>query len=144
MIAIHLINLHAKIRNGTLTDYTTIRKLALEIDRDLEAWESWTPPSYRYAVVEVTENEEQSPYTFSTACLGGKRFLYPNQRIAEIWNNLRIQRIAIKQILLRNERQAAGFGISDKECVDSAERVIRRNSVEICASIDWLIGSPSL
>lgn len=95
-------------------------------------------------MIEVTESEEQSPYTFSTACLGGKRFLYPNQRIAEIWNNLRIQRIAIKQILLANECQAARFGVSDQECVDSAERVIRRNSVEICASIDWLMGSPSL
>ncbi|KAJ6101941.1 hypothetical protein N7486_004368 [Penicillium sp. IBT 16267x] len=130
-IAFRLVNLHAAIKSGYLTQ-PLIRNVALEIDRDLEVWREGVPPGWRYTIIHNKENNR----TINT-CLDGRYHVYANHRIAETWNSWRSQRIAINQLILRNEL-LSGPGTGSIAAISA----IRRFSEDVCLSIGYLVDSP--
>lgn len=131
-IAFRLVNLHAAIKSG----YTTqplIRSVALEIDHDLELWREGIPPGWEYSII-----QNKGDRNINT-CLDGKYHVYASHRIAETWNSWRSQRIAINQIIVRNEL-SSGPGTASFAAIS----VIRRFSEDICLSIGYLVDSPRM
>ena len=129
-IAFRLVNLHAAIKSGYMTQ-PLIGSMALEIDRDLELWRKGVPPEWRYTIVHNKADGN------SNTCLDGKYHVYASHRIAETWNSWRSQRIAINQIIVRNDL-LSGPGTASVAAISA----IRRFSEDICLSIGYLADSP--
>lgn len=131
-IAFRLVNLHASIKSGHMTQ-PLIRSMALEIDRDLELWREGVPSGWRYMTI-----HDKGDRSIDT-CFDGKYHVYASHRIAETWNSWRSQRIAIGQIIVRNEL------LSGPETASvAAISAIRQFSEDICLSIGYLVDSPRM
>lgn len=130
-ISFRLVNLLALLKTGEISDPTAIHRLVHEIDYDLQTWGEVVPTNWNYMIV-----DDQAG--FENPDLPLKSHIYPNLRVAEDWNNMRIQRITVNRVLLR---------FSDKFCfpvLQAATAIIKQLSLEICASISSLRDSPRM
>lgn len=131
-ISFRMVNLQAALKNGEVTDPQVIRKIALEIDSDLEAWRAGMPLNWRYTTIDATE----AP---AVTYLNGKRHVYPNLWTAEGWNNWRSLRIAINQIILENEFR---LSVPDSVQKSISLSIIRQFSTDLCISTASFAGTP--
>jgi hypothetical protein len=132
-ISFRTINLRAALNGGEITDPATIRATLLELDHDLEAWRAGLDPGWKYS--SVSDPEETS----SGSCLKGHRHFYPNNWIADAWNNWRGLRIIVKQMILENEARSATPDVVQNS---HATSVIRELSADICISIQSFRDNP--
>ncbi|KIW73095.1 hypothetical protein PV04_01239 [Phialophora macrospora] len=134
-ISFRIINLRAALNCGEITDPAAIRATLLELDDDLEAWRVGLNPSWKYSSV-------YDPDEASSGCwLKGHRHLYPNNWIADAWNNWRGFRIIVKQMILDNEAKSATPDIVQNS---HATSVIQEMSADICISIQSFRDHPRI
>ena len=131
-ISFRTINFRAALQSGEITDYTTIRSTALGLDQDLENWREGLPEAWRYTTVHLEA-------TGTHALFDGISHVYANNWIADAWNNWRVLRILVKEIILENETIRTD---PDKAQINSAISVIRELSVDICISIYSFYDNP--
>ena len=130
-ISFRMVNLRAAHKGGHITDPQAIREKLLEMQSDLAAWKDSVPQSLGFFVVDAVNTV---PYT----CYEGKRHLYPNIWVAEIWNNWRVLRILVNQFIYLNECE---FGEPDEGLKATALSIIHEHSVEICESLFTFLDS---
>ncbi|KAH8698527.1 hypothetical protein BGW36DRAFT_460428 [Talaromyces proteolyticus] len=133
-ISFRTANLRAALRTGEITNPEVIRKLALEIDSDLESWGAVVPPSWHYKIID-------DPNAAVGTCFVGTRHMYPEHWIIEIWNNWRVLRILVNHIVVQNEARLMQGSESKKL---AALSVIRQLSTDICISVYSFTGSPRM
>lgn len=124
-ISFRLVNLRASVKSGELVDPAAIRLIALQIESDLQAWEAVVPTNWVYSIIEGSSS-------YKDLGLLSKYHIYPDLRVAEDWNNMRIQRIAVNQIILQISE-----GLSLLE-LNSVKEIIQQVSMEICTSVSSL------
>ncbi|KAK7415770.1 hypothetical protein QQX98_005683 [Neonectria punicea] len=90
-ICFRLINLSVAFKSRETIDSEAMRKIALDIDSDLENWRAGMSEKWKYASVDADES--------AVDCFMEKRHVYSNLWIAENWNNWRMVRILVNQIL---------------------------------------------
>ncbi|KIX07330.1 uncharacterized protein Z518_01983 [Rhinocladiella mackenziei CBS 650.93] len=131
-ISFRMVNLRAAFKNGEVTDPQVIRKTALEIDGDLEVWRAGVPPNWRYTTIDA-------PGAGVDTCFDGKSHVYPTPWIADAWNNWRILRILVNQIIVQNEVRSS---VPENAQKSIALSIIRQSSADICISTSSFIGTP--
>ena len=131
-ISFRIVNLQAAFRNGEVTDPQVIRETALEIDGDLETWRAGVPRNWRYATIDATEAPVATYFD-------GKRHVYPNLWIADVWNNWRTLRILVNQIIVQNELRSS---VPDNAQKSIALSIIHQFSTELCISTASFTGTP--
>ena len=124
-ISFRTINLRAALKQGDITDYATIRTTFLELDHDLASWEAGLPPSWKY--ISLDNDQTSTGNSFA-----GRHHLYPNNWVADAWNNWRTLRILVNNVLLENEEDSVAPDL--RQIADSAS-VIHQLSADICISI---------
>ncbi|KPM38717.1 hypothetical protein AK830_g7849 [Neonectria ditissima] len=129
-ISFRLVNLRA-VCKACVTDPEAIRKVALDIDAELESWQAGMSQKWRYTTVDVSKP--------SGNLFEGKRHVYPNLWIAEIWNNWRIMRVLANQIIRQMECYS---GVSSYEPESNALAAIQRLSADVCISISSFRDTP--
>ena len=130
-ISFRLVNLWAAFNNEKNAAPHTIRETALEIDGDLETWRSGVHLNWRYATTDASE-------AAADIC-EGRTHVYPNLWIAETWNNWRVQRILVNQIIMQNEIRSS---VPDAEQKAIALSVIYQMSIELCTSVSSFKDTP--
>ncbi len=120
-ICFRVVNLRAALRTGAITDPGVIRTVAMDIDDDLETWRTGLTPSWRYASV------VSPPGTHCDDCFNGLRHVYPSLWIAEAWNNWRILRLLVNQMLMQT-----GVDLSE---TTKKQKAIRQLSSEVCLTV---------
>ncbi|KAF2475302.1 uncharacterized protein BDR25DRAFT_213918 [Lindgomyces ingoldianus] len=131
-IYFRLLNLRSGIRSRNISDPKVIRKAAVELDNDLQAWRATLPSSWIYATVDAGNT---SPGTYFEK----KRHIYSSPWTAQVWNSWRTQRILVNQIMHQNEIH---YDAPNNANHPSALSIIRQMSTEICISAPNFIGSP--
>ena len=131
-ISFRIVNLRAALRNGEVTDPQVIRETALEIDGDLETWRAGVPRNWRYATIDANEAPVGT-------CFDGKRHVYPNLWIVDVWNNWRTLRILVNQIIVQNELRSS---VPDNAQKSIALSIIHHFSTELCISTASFTGTP--
>ena len=129
-LSYRLVNLGAAFKTGIITDPRIICETALGIDDDLETFRAGIPWYWGYTTVDATD----AP---TSTFFDGKRYVYPNLWIAEVWNNWRTLRILINQIILQSELRV---GMSDD--AQRSLELIHRFCAELCISIASFADSP--
>jgi hypothetical protein len=127
-----LLDLRAAIKSGRISDPSSIREAAYDMDGELEAWRTGLDPSWRYAMVDARNGPAGTTFN-------GKIHIYNSLETVQGWNNWRTLRILVSQIILQNENRS---GSPDKACGRAALSVIRQMSTEVCISTPLYIGSP--
>ena len=129
-LSYRLVNLRAAFKTGTITDPRIICETAFEIDDDLEAFRAGIPWYWEYTTVDATDAPTGTFFD-------GKRHVYPNLWVAEVWNNWRTLRILINQIILQSELRV---GMSDQ--AQRSLELIHRFCAELCISAASFAHSP--
>jgi hypothetical protein len=129
-ISFRIVNLHAALKTGRITDPQVIRHAAVMIDEDLETWKAGVPRNW----IPVTIDAAEGPVS---ACFDGKRHIYPNLWVAEIWSNWRTLRILVHQLMLQNERR---FNVPGD--VQISISTIQQLSTELCIAFASFTGTP--
>ncbi|KAL1874022.1 hypothetical protein VTK73DRAFT_576 [Phialemonium thermophilum] len=130
-LSFRIVNLRAAVKGGDISDSSTIRALALDIDGDLREWREIIPPKWRYVdVLDRTAVHDDNE-------LDGRRHEYPNAWVAEIWNTWRSLRILVNRVLIENGMDESGL---DR---DSMVSVIQQMSFDICVSASSFVDAPS-
>ena len=132
VISFRFVNLLAAIRNGEVTDPHVIRREALDIDVDLNAWRATAPPSWGYATIDA-------PEAAVGTCFDGKAHVYPSLWIADAWSNWRTLRILVNQIVVQIEAHST---VPDSKQKAAALSVIHRLSTDLCISAPSFADSP--
>jgi hypothetical protein len=127
-----LLDLRAAIKSGDVTDPKSIYEVAVEMDRELEAWRATLQPSWSYATVDA-DNAPAGTY------FEGKHHIYSNPWTAQVWNNWRTLRILANRIILQSEIHSGAPDSANGSLVFS---LIHQLSTEICISTPGFIGSP--
>ncbi|KAH8680288.1 hypothetical protein BGZ61DRAFT_456511 [Ilyonectria robusta] len=131
-ISFRIVNLGAVFANGEITDLDVIRDMALEIDRDLEAWREGAPSGWAYARIDASE---AAPGTFFDTHI----HVYPSLWIAEAWNNWRALRIVVNKII----HQCEACSDAPRDARQSAPlSIIQELSTDMCISISSFMGTP--
>jgi hypothetical protein len=73
-----LLHLRSAIKSGEITDQEAIRKAAIEMDRDLEAWRASLEPSWSYTTVDASAVPASTYFD-------GKRHIYSNLWTTQLW-----------------------------------------------------------
>jgi len=128
-ICFRVVNLRAALRTGVITDPGVIRTVAMDIDNDLETWSTGLTPSWRYSSV-------VSPGIHYYDCFNGLRHVYTSLWIAEAWNNWRILRILVNQMLMQT-----GIDLSE---TTKKQNAIRQLSSEVCLTVYNFAGNPRI
>ncbi|KAJ9613561.1 hypothetical protein H2200_003503 [Cladophialophora chaetospira] len=124
--------LRASIQEGSLNDPLEIIQLAKSIDADVALTARSFPPSWSYDV--ITTSRDTNPGIYKC-----KYHLYPNHRAAQLWNEVRMTRLAIQEMLLIYSEQARQLNDTEGDeillslrarCV----RVVNQMATEICQS----------
>ena len=119
-----MVNLRASFKDGSVIDPRVLRKKALDIEQDLKDWKATVPQAWHYDVVDAGE-------AASDTCFEGKRHIYGNIWVGEIWNNWRVLRILVNQILYQNEDE---FDTPDEHLKATTLSIIHEHSTQICES----------
>ncbi|KAF2798423.1 hypothetical protein K505DRAFT_414363 [Melanomma pulvis-pyrius CBS 109.77] len=130
-ISFRIVNLMAAVKNGNVTDSVVIREIALQLDSDLMAWKAVVSQNWRYYTIDTSEATSGVEY------FEGKRHVYPNLWVVEIWNSWRTLRILVNQIILQNEARTDGGNIT-------APSIIHQLSTDICISASSLKNTPRI
>lgn len=131
-ISFRIVNLGAVFANGEITDLGVIRDMALEIDRDLEAWREGAPSGWAYTRIDASE---ATPGTFFDTHI----HVYPSLWIAEAWNNWRALRIVVNKII----HQCEACSDAPRDARQSAPlSIIQELSTDMCISISSFMGTP--
>lgn len=117
----------ATSEKGSISPAAVLER-ALDIDNDLKIWKDGLPPSLRYCVVST----ETEPHL---EIFGSERHVYPSPWYAEIWDNWRVQRILVNQIVLQNSP-------FPNEYTPLAVSTIQQMSRDLCVSVLSLDESP--
>lgn len=129
-LSYRLVNLRAAFKTGMITDPRIICETALEIDDDLETFRAGIPRCWGYTTVDATD----AP---TATFFDGKRHVYPNLWVAEVWNNWRTLRILINQIILQSELRV---GMSNN--AQRSLELIHRFCADLCTSVTSFVDSP--
>ena len=131
-ISFRVVNLHAAVSSGEITDPQLICQKAFDIDSDLESWKVGLPPQWRYATAAASD---ETPGTY----FDGQRHKYPSLWIADAWNNWRVLRIIVNQIIMQNGGPSSLLNDIQRASVVSN---IRHMSGELCTSAASFNGTP--
>ncbi|KAK5464680.1 hypothetical protein LTS15_001242 [Exophiala xenobiotica] len=128
-ISFRVVNLRAALSTGAVTDPEAIRTVAMDIDDDLETWRTGLTPSWRYS-------STVTPEAHCGDCFNGLRHVYPSLWIAEAWNNWRILRLLVNQMLMQTP-------------VDPSEATKKQNDIrqvctDVCLTVYNFAESPSI
>ena len=125
-ISFRIINLQAAWRDRNIDETKALRTKAMEINEDLIDWERGVSTSWRYQVVEATDDLND------TKCFRKQRHIYPSLWIAKTWNSWRILRFLVGQML----RRAQGdLGTLEGQQSDATNHQVREMSTDICISL---------
>lgn len=131
-ISFRIVNLGAVFANREITDLDVICDMALEIDRDLEAWREGAPSGWAYTRIDASET---NPGTFFDTHI----HVYPSLWIAEAWNNWRALRIVVNKIIY----QCEACSDAPRDARQSAAlSIIQELSTDMCISISSFMGTP--
>jgi hypothetical protein len=123
-ISFRIVNLSAALYDREIEEPEEILEIALEIERDLEAWKRSGPREWAYTTVAdggaVAKN-----------CFDGKLHIYASSWTAEAWNNWRVLKIYVKHVILEHGLR---LPVPDQRQIVEAITVIRELSTEICMS----------
>lgn len=129
-LSYRLVNLRAAFKTGQIADPRIILETALDIDDDLETFQAGVHGIWRYSTMNVVDAPTGTYFE-------GKRHVYPNLWIAEVYNNWRVLRILINQIILQSELRV---GMSD--LAQRSLELVQRFCAELCISVPTFVDSP--
>ncbi len=132
--------LRASIKEGSLTDSLEIIQLAKAIDTDAASVARSFPPSWSYDVVATSRDMDGGVYN-------NKYHLYPNHRAAQLWNEVRMTRLAIQAILIVHSEKARQIDDDEGDEILSSLRarclrVVSQMATEICQSTTQFLCTP--
>ncbi|KIW18453.1 hypothetical protein PV08_02741 [Exophiala spinifera] len=127
-ICFRVVNLRAALCQGQVTDWKVLQNAAIDIDNDLESWKAGLPSSWKYSII-------HGPAKVSEELLQGVRHIYPTLWVAEAWNNWRILRLLVKQMMLEVS--------VDPHEIASSQDAARQLCTDVCISVSSFTGSPS-
>ncbi|KAI1608211.1 hypothetical protein EDD37DRAFT_186185 [Exophiala viscosa] len=115
--------LRASIREGSLTDPSEIIRWASAVDGQIMSmWKELDLLAWKYDVV-TTTRDIRGVYK-------NKYHIYPNHRIAQTWNTVRMTRISLYEIMHRYAAQESEL----KAQCERYSQAIESTAVEICQS----------
>ncbi|KIW64516.1 hypothetical protein PV04_09444 [Phialophora macrospora] len=134
--------LRASVKEGSLTDPLEIIRRASAIDAHAAIVARSFPQSWAYDTVS-TSQDKMGVYQ-------NKYHLYPNHRAAQLWNEVRMTRLALNEILLdysdnacqRNDRDADERGKPLFPLRARYLRVVEQMATEICQSTTQFLCRP--
>jgi hypothetical protein len=134
-------DLRACVKEGSLTDPLEIIQLAKVIDKQLARTARNFPSSWSYDIVATGRDSTTGVYK-------NKYHVYPNHHTAQLWNDLRMTRLAIQEMILINSEQARQLDdINYDEILypvrARAVRVLDQMATEICQSTTQFLCPPS-
>ena len=112
-----------------MTDPSSIRSVASQIDADLEGWTPSISRSWAYATVPAPAG----------TYFQGKRHVYDDPWAAQVWNSWRTLRILVNRLIIE---YSSGTEEPAGNIKHPAFQLIRRLSTDICISTADYIGSP--
>lgn len=120
-ISLRVVNLRAAAKNKSKSR-EEYREAAYAIEADLIMWADVAPKQWNYTEVEGPEGEGH---------YRGKRHVYQLPWSVEMWNNWRVLRIAVSQIMVQDVTASSLEVQADKEAL----KLIREMSEDICISV---------
>ncbi|KAH7123631.1 hypothetical protein B0J11DRAFT_529503 [Dendryphion nanum] len=133
VVSFRVVNLRAAFKKGDI-DYLTVRNEALDINSDLQIWQEGMPSSWMFSSEPALDSELDAIY-------GGVIHKYSSMWVAEAWNNWRLLRLLVSQIIQQNEKRAP---VPDVVRQLLAEAMIRHTSYDLCVSASTFARSPRI
>lgn len=131
-ICYRLLDTRRALREGEILNPSEVLAVAEEMELALEHWKSQLQSGWSFAVADAAEDPTGVFYE-------GKRHVYQNLWMAQVWNNWRTLRLSVSQLVLESERQLRA---ADSDRSLAALAVIHELSAEICTSAAGFAGSP--
>lgn len=131
-----LTEIRARVKERSLTDPVEIVRLATSIDENAALVARSFPASWSYDVVTCSKNVK--------GVYKNKYHLYPNHSVAALWNEIRMARLALNEMML----VCFEDGWDGKESILESRRVrclrvIEQMATEICQSSTQFLQSPA-
>lgn len=94
---LRIVDFYGAFYSGGMHDVQVVCDTASQIDADLTAWRQRLPSSWIFDTVSTTTEMDRPG-------LGARFHRHPSRWVAEAWNDWRVLRILIHQIILDNHR----------------------------------------
>lgn len=130
-ICFRLLDLRRDVQNGRLLDSSAIRAAALVLEDDLLSWADSLPTSCGYDTIDANDTD--------TNYFRGKRHIYSNVWMTQLWNHWRSLRILVSRIILQAESNSK---ISKRTAISTRKDLIRQLSTDVCVSTTELMHKP--
>jgi hypothetical protein len=125
-----ILNLRSAIKGGDITDSETIFRAATDMNREFNAWETNLKSLWSYDSI----NDGNT----TTGSYEGKRHIYRDLQLAQIWNNWRTLRILVHQFILHDMDQTCALYTAH---APAALSLVHQMATEICVSVASFAGS---
>ncbi|PWY90053.1 C6 finger domain protein [Aspergillus heteromorphus CBS 117.55] len=132
-----LSNIRADIKEKVLTDKKEILSAAYGIESELIAWLAALPQSFLYTTVEDTSSK---PPSWGIQPYNNRYHIYEDLWICHTWNQYRVARIMVSDMILTYIRQLnVGMAISPELAAHRAQirSSARQLAADICASVPY-------
>lgn len=131
-----LTEIRARVNERSLTDPIEIIRLATSIDENTALVAKSFPPSWNYDVMTCSRKMK--------GVYKNKYHLYPNHSVAALWNEVRMTRLALNEMML----SCLENGCHEKDAILEARRVrclkvIEQMATEICQSTTQFLQRPA-
>jgi hypothetical protein len=137
--------LRAAMAEGSLTDTTEIIRQAKVMDNEIATLERRPGPEFAYEVISVL------PEARTKAVYGHQYHVYPSHHAALMWNESRMIRMALNQIIATCCDQISQQATTPETHITELElqrqrsvRIVQRLCIEICQSSTQFLQDPSL
>lgn len=147
-LIIQLSSLCANIKKGIIRDADATLGLALALDTEMEAWASRVPSDCRYETFNLpAEGYKQMGSVFGT--YGNKYHTYNNLISCALWNNWRIARIVLHEIILDNcelqieeddDARPSKKPIGNSTMATKSRELVTSMIEDVCASVPYHFG----
>lgn len=147
-ILVQVSNLSAEIRANANSESSFrspapfIQK-AFQLDIDLVSWVMSIHPASRYTIASVYCNENKKDDSEYRSVYGESHHVYPNVEIASMWNNYRLTRIIIHEIIgnIYVRLLKPGGPSEDRLMALRSIAISRQMAEDICASVPYHFNS---
>ena len=109
-----------------------IVKIAFEMDHELKSWKDNLDPGWNFTTVEADDAAPEIHFD-------GKRHIYDNLWVAQIWNNWRFLQILVNEIIIQYQ-----IGPDEPHAAQTSARIsiIHQMSAETCISAASFLNTP--
>lgn len=123
-------HIRESLKDRGMADTKPVNEAAIELDHDLATWATALPD---FAIVNAPPDASSAIY------FEGKRHIYGDTWVSQVWNNWRALRILVNKILLQDKIRTGDVG-----SIHAPQTVllIRQLSRDICMAFPSFVDSP--